>query len=475
MQAWHCPTPSEPIDATVSLPGSKSLSARALLTAALADAPSQIEGLLESRDTALMRAALETLGARFTWHGGLLQVTPLVADQKPAGPASPKAEPTAPEAAPTEKPPAGLPPQEPTPIIDCGLAGTVMRFVPPLALALGVSLTFTGDQAALARPMEPLTDALEALGASFDWHGQRGRLPFTIHGAGLNPREHLQVQVDGSKSSQFVSALLYLGAALQLDGKAQSLTVSAKQPLVSVPHLQMSVASLRQCGVQVQAPEDYRAQQLSWRVSGRPRGGRSVIEPDLSNAGPFIAAPLVSAAGGRVRILHWPTHTTQVGANWVDILKLFGAQVQLEQGTLQVSSSGALRGIERDASAEGELVPTMAALALVAASQGQPSKIWGIGHLRGHETDRLAAIAAQARKLGGRVDEGQDYLVFHPCTLHPAHLEAYADHRMATFAAIMGLNLPGISLDDVGATTKTMPTFTQLWDAMLKSAGEAIG
>lgn len=451
MQAWRCPTPSEPIDATVSLPGSKSLSARALLSAALADAPSQIEGLLESRDTALMRAALETLGARFTWHGGLLQVTPLVADQKPAG----------------------LPPDNSIPVIDCGLAGTVMRFVPPLALALGTSLTFTGDQAALARPMEPLTDALEALGARFEWHGQRGRLPFTIHGAGLNPQEHLQVQVDGSKSSQFVSTLLYLGAALQL-GRAQSLTVSAKQPLVSVPHLQMSVASLRQCGVQVQAPEDYRAEQLSWCVSGRPRGGRSVIEPDLSNAGPFIAAPLVSAAGGQVRILHWPTHTTQVGANWVEILKLFGAQVQLDQGTL-LSSSGALRGIERDASAEGELVPTMAALALVAASQGQPSKIWGIGHLRGHETDRLAAIAAQARKLGGNVDEGQDYLVFHPCTLHPAHLEAYADHRMATFAAIMGLNLPGISLDDVSATAKTMPTFTQLWDAMLKSAGEAIG
>ena len=473
MQAWRCPTPSEPIDATVSLPGSKSLSARALLAAALADAPSQIEGLLESRDTALMRAALETLGARFTWHGGLLQVTPLVADQKPAGPASPKTDSAAPEASRVQKP-AGLPPDNSIPVIDCGLAGTVMRFVPPLALALGVSLTFTGDQAALARPMEPLTDALEALGARFEWHGQRGRLPFTIHGAGLNPQEHLQVQVDGSKSSQFVSALLYLGAALQL-GRAQSLTVSAKQPLVSVPHLQMSVASLRQCGVQVQAPEDYRAEQLSWCVSGHPRGGRSVIEPDLSNAGPFIAAPLVSAAGGQVRILHWPTHTTQVGANWVELLKLFGAQVQLDQGALQVSSSGALRGIERDASAEGELVPTMAALALVAASQGQPSKIWGIGHLRGHETDRLAAIAAQARKLGGNVDEGQDYLVFHPCTLHPAHLEAYADHRMATFAAIMGLNLPGISLDDVSATTKTMPTFTQLWDAMLKSAGEAIG
>lgn len=451
MQAWRCPTPSEPIDATVSLPGSKSLSARALLTAALADAPSQIEGLLESRDTALMRAALETLGARFSRCGSTLQVTPL----------------------PATKAPAGLPPDNSIPVIDCGLAGTVMRFVPPLALALGTSLTFTGDQAALARPMEPLTDALEALGARFEWHGQRGRLPFTIHGAGLNPQEHLQVQVDGSKSSQFVSALLYLGAALQL-GRAQSLTVSAKQPLVSVPHLQMSVASLRQCGVQVQAPEDYRAEQLSWCVSGRPRGGRSVIEPDLSNAGPFIAAPLVSAAGGQVRILHWPTHTTQVGANWVEILKLFGAQVQLDQGTL-LSSSGALRGIERDASAEGELVPTMAALALVAASQGQPSKIWGIGHLRGHETDRLAAIAAQARKLGGNVDEGQDYLVFHPCTLHPAHLEAYADHRMATFAAIMGLNLPGISLDDVDATAKTMPTFTQLWDAMLKSAGEAIG
>lgn len=475
MQAWRCPTPSGPIDATVSLPGSKSLSARALLLAALADAPSQIEGLLESRDTALMRAALETLGASFSQCGPALQVTPLVADQKPAGPASPKADSAAPEASRVQKPSADLPSQEPTPVIDCGLAGTVMRFVPPLALALGTSLTFTGDQAALARPMEPLTDALEALGARFEWHGQRGRLPFTIHGAGLNPREHLQVQVDGSKSSQFVSALLYLGAALQLGGKTQSLTVSAKQPLVSVPHLQMSVASLRQCGVQVQAPEDYHAEQLSWCVSGRPSGGRSVIEPDLSNAGPFIAAPLVSAAGGQVRILHWPTHTTQVGANWVDILKLFGAQVQLDQGTLQVSSSGTLRGIERDASAEGELVPTMAALALVAASQGQPSKIWGIGHLRGHETDRLAAIATQARKLGGNVDEGQDYLVFHPCTLHPAHLEAYADHRMATFAAIMGLNLPGISLDDVGATAKTMPTFTQLWDAMLKSAGEAIG
>ncbi len=449
MQAWRCPTPSEPIDATVSLPGSKSLSARALLAAALADAPSQIEGLLESRDTALMRAALETLGARFTWHGGLLQVTPLVADQTPAG----------------------LPPDNSIPVIDCGLAGTVMRFVPPLALALGVSLTFTGDQAALARPMEPLTDALEALGARFEWHGQRGRLPFTIHGAGLNPQEHLQVQVDGSKSSQFVSALLYLGAALQL-GRAQSLTVSAKQPLVSVPHLQMSVASLRQCGVQVQAPEDYRAEQLSWCVSGRPRGGRSVIEPDLSNAGPFIAAPLVSAAGGQVRILHWPTHTTQVGANWVEILKLFGAQVQLDQGTLQVSSSGALRGIERDASAEGELVPTMAALALVAASQGRSSKIWGIGHLRGHETDRLAALVTEINRLGGLAEETADGIrVLRPVRRlpqdSPVTVQTYEDHRVATFAAVIGLHEPGVRIENVQTTAKTLPQFTALWQKML--------
>jgi 3-phosphoshikimate 1-carboxyvinyltransferase len=417
-QPWSAPlAPVSGFTATVTIPGSKSLTNRALLLAALADGPSQVSGALVSRDSRLMLGALEALGVKVEGDDTELTITPPAALTGPAA-------------------------------IDCGLAGTVMRFVPPAAALADGEIAFDGDPHARTRPMDTVLDALRALGVNVSGQG----LPFTLHGKGSV--QGGEVTIDASASSQFVSALLLSGARYE-----QGISVRhVGGPLPSLPHIDMTVQVLREAGVLV----DDSVPNV-WTVAPGPIAGRHwQIEPDLSNATPFLAA--AAATGSTVRIPHWPAKTTQPGDAMRDILTQFGARVTLDADALTVSGTGKLRGVDLDLHDVGELTPTIATLCALADG---PSQLRGIDHIRGHETDRLAALATEINRLGGDAEETEDGLIIRPRPLHGDQWLAYADHRMATAGAIIGLVVEGVTVDDIGTTSKTMPTFPQLWENML--------
>lgn len=461
---WAAPTATTPLDATVALPGSKSLTARALVLAALADSPTVLTGVLRSRDTDLMRTALEILGARFEETAS-----------QPNGAASLRV---------TPLPPAGAAPA-PEAMIDCGLAGTVMRFVPPLVALGNRPVLLDGDSGARLRPLSPVLDALTALGAGVEYLGEPGFLPVRLTPAPARPDDAApsqpgasggprRIAVDASGSSQFLSALLLSGCLVP-----GGLAVTPTGHVPSLPHVAMTVASLRERGIAVDEPDPTAPKgERTWTVHpGRPHGGAVVIEPDLSNAGPFLAAALV--VGGEVRVPDWPRTTTQAGDAWRTLLPRLGGQVreihEIDEPdgslTLAARGDGHLSGIQADLSEVGELVPTVAALAALASTQGHASRLTGIAHLRGHETNRLAAIVAEVGRLGGTARETADGIEIDALpagtSLRPARLRGYADHRMATFAALIGLGVPGVTLDDVACTSKTLPDFPALWSAML--------
>jgi 3-phosphoshikimate 1-carboxyvinyltransferase len=421
--AWPAPVAGAPLAASVSLPGSKSLTNRELVLSALADGPSRLRAPLHSRDTALMIDALRSLGT------GIEEV----AGDSPFGPDL------------------LLTPGELTGSvsIDCGLAGTVMRFIPPLAaLALG-PVTFDGDLAARGRPMRATIDSLRALGVDVTDDG-RGALPFSLYGTGAVAGG--LVEIDASSSSQFVSALLLAGARFR-NGLELVHTGSS---LPSLAHIEMTVEALAARGVVVESPRPG-----VWIVPPGPIAGREVaIEPDLSNAGPFLAAALV--AGGSVTVTGWPEKTTQVGDELASILERMGATVTRTATSLTVTGTGVLHGIDLpDAS---ELAPTIAAIAAFGDSE---TRLTGIAHLRGHETDRLAALATELNALGADVTETDDGLVIRPAPLRGGTWHAYADHRIATAGAIVGLAVPGVEIDDIASTGKTLPQFPELWAGML--------
>jgi 3-phosphoshikimate 1-carboxyvinyltransferase len=419
-QAWTAPTPSGPLSATVTVPGSKSLSNRYLVIAALADGPSVLRGVLTSRDTGLMSAALMNLGT---------QIRPVGADWA----------------------------VEPGPVrgdvdIDVGLAGTVMRFLPPLAALADGLVHFDGDPEAYPRPVGPVLQALRQLGVAVDDRRAPGLLPFTVHGVGEVVGG--QVDVDASASSQFVSGLL-LSAARYRDG----LTVRHIGPtLPSLPHIQMTVTTLRAAGVEI---DDTRPG--IWQVHPGPIAGRDVhVEPDLSNAAPFLAAAMV--AGGQVSVPGWPEQTTQPGSMLPEILTAMGGTAHWADGVMTVTGTGDVHGIDLDLHAAGELAPTIAALAALADS---PTRLRGIGHLRGHETDRLTALATELTRIGTQAEQTSDGLVITPRPLRTALWRTYSDHRMATSGALIGLRVPGLDVEDVATTAKTLPGFVGLWNQML--------
>jgi 3-phosphoshikimate 1-carboxyvinyltransferase len=332
--------------------------------------------------------------------------------------------------------------------VDCGLAGTVMRFVPPAAALADGPVTFDGDPRARERPMATVLDALRALGT--DVVGDR--LPFTVHGAGSLPGG--EVVLDASGSSQFVSGLLLSGARYD---KGVTVVHDGK-PVPSLPHIDMSVAMLREAGVEV---DDTEAN--TWRVAPGPIRARDwVVEPDLSNAAVFLAAAAVT--GGEVTVAGWPAGSTQPGAHVLDVLAAAGCSVETGPDGVTVRGPERLTGIDVDLHDASELTPTVAAIAALAEG---PSRITGVAHIRGHETDRLAALAAELNGLGGAVTELPDGLEIRPTTLHGGGWRAYADHRMATAGAIVGLVVAGVEIDDVECTSKTMPGFADRWTAML--------
>jgi 3-phosphoshikimate 1-carboxyvinyltransferase len=346
--------------------------------------------------------------------------------------------------------------------VDTGLAGTVMRFLPPVAALAHGPVRFDGDPEARVRPMLPVLAALRALGitvhdpeAGADSAALPSHLPFTVEGRGSVPGG--AVDVDASESSQFVSGLLL--AAARFERGVTLRHIGATLP--SLPHIEMTVATLRDAGVVVDDSRDG-----MWGVSPGRISARDVrVEPDLSNAAPFLAAALV--AGGTVRVQGWPTLTTQPGAMIPELLERMGATYTLADGVLSVTGTGEVRGIDVDLRAGGELAPTFAALAALADS---PSRLRGIAHLRGHETDRLAALAREITRLGGRAEETRDGLVITPRPLRGDVVHTYADHRMATSAALLGLRVPGVLVENVGTTAKTLPDFTGMWLGMLGTA-----
>lgn len=338
--------------------------------------------------------------------------------------------------------------------IDVGLAGTVFRFLAAIGALADGRVSFDGDEAMYRRPIGPLLDALEQLGVHIEaGDGPAGpTLPLAVTG----PATGNTVTVDASGSSQFISALLLLAPRMP-----QGLTIMHKGgPVPSLPHVSMTVEALRDAGAFID--EDL-SETLTWRVApGELRPGTVTVEPDLSNATPFLAAAV--ATGGSVQVPHWPATTTQAGAHVIEIFKAMGAQIDLTDSVLTVKGPESISGIDYSLHEAGELTPTVAALAALADS---PSRLSGIAHLRGHETDRLAAISTEITKLGGRCVETEDGLLIEPAPLRGGIIDSYDDHRMATFGAILGLAVPGVSVIDIGCTSKTMPDFPAMWETLV--------
>ncbi len=416
---WPAPTASGPVRANVRVPGSKSITNRALVLGALASSPLEVVRPLVARDTTLMITAIEHLGAAVIEFDNRWVVQPNAF----RGPAS----------------------------IDCGLAGTIMRFVPPMAGLADGRVDFDGDAGARVRPMAALLDALRAVGVRLE-AGDADRLPFSVLGSGAVPGG--SITLDASASSQFVSGLLLSGArydrgvVIHHDGK----------PVPSRPHVEMTVAMLRERGVAVDDTDPN-----TWRVEPGPiDGGRIEVEPDLSGAAPFLAAALVT--GGEVAIEGWPARTTQPGDQLRHLLELAGAEARLADNRLVVTGAGRIHGFDVDLHEVGELTPVLAALAAVADG---PSSLRGIGHLRGHETDRLRALADELSARGAQIEERVDGLGIRPGPMRGGIFRTYADHRMVMAAAVLGLVVPGVEVENAGTVGKTMPDFIPMWRAML--------
>lgn len=416
LELWPAPLATGPVTGSVALPGSKSITNRAYVLAAQATSRSTLTNTLRSRDTDLMAGALKTLGAHVDF---VTHTTVAVTGGELRGGA-----------------------------VDCGLAGTVMRFLPPLAAGARGTVDFDGDPQARSRPLGTVLDALRGLGARIDGDG----LPFTVHGDG--PIRGGTVTIDASASSQFVSGLLLSGP-----GFTEGVTVHHDgKPVPSMPHIEMTVDMLRTAGAEVDT-----SKANTWRVApGGLRAHDWTVEPDLSNATVFLAAAAVT--GGAVTVPHWNPQSTQPGVQFADILAAMGAEVSVADGALTARGTGGLHGVDWDLRDIGELTPTVAALATLADS---PSHLRGIAHLRGHETDRLAALTAEITALGGRCAETEDGLTIEPATLHGGVWHSYADHRMSTAGAILGLVTEGVQVEDIAATSKTMPDFPALWHGLL--------
>ncbi|MFE7134305.1 3-phosphoshikimate 1-carboxyvinyltransferase [Streptomyces sp. NPDC057638] len=426
---WPAPYATGAVEATVTVPGSKSVTNRALVLASLAADPGWLRRPLRSRDTLLMAEALRALG---------------VGIEEGVGPDG--------EGETWRVIPAGL--HGPA-TVDVGNAGTVMRFLPPVAALADGVIRFDGDPRSYERPLHGVIDALRALGARIDDDG-RGALPMTVHGGGA--LDGGPVEIDASSSSQFVSALLL--SAPRFNQGVEVRHVGRRLP--SMPHIRMTVDMLRAVGAQVDEPETGGEPNV-WRVSPSAVLGRDItVEPDLSNAQPFLAAALIT--GGRITIPDWPERTTQPGDALRRIFTEMGGRCELTEAGLTLTGSGRIHGIDADLGEVGELTPGIAAVAALADS---PSTLRGVAHLRLHETDRLAALTKEINELGGDVTETADGLHIRPRPLHGGVFHTYDDHRMATAGSIIGLAVKGVEIENVATTAKTLPDFPRMWTSML--------
>ncbi len=441
--SWEAPYANHKLKACVEVPGSKSLSNRYLILAAIGTKPVVLQGLLRSRDTELMINALSTFGVEcesLNQDGTKLRVIP---------------------------PEDGIFRVPDNAEVYCGLAGTVMRFVAALALFANKAVRFDGDKQAYARPMKPVLDGLEQLGASVEYHGEVGFLPFTITPyeveSKVNNSSEKVVRIDSSSSSQFISALLLVGS--RIPGGLRLEHIGEKLP--SMPHIRMTMDDICKAGGTVNMTSN-----AIWHVkeSKITLANAVTVEPDLSNAAPFLGAALI--AGGSVSTPNWPLSTTQPGGLLPEILKKMGAKVSFEKtsddaGIMHVESNGVIKAIPHlDLSAAGEIAPSIAAILAFASG---PSELHGIAHLRGHETNRLQALVEELNRVGIGAKELEDGIRIEPSNnMHGEVMETYADHRMATFAAMLGLRIENILVKNIATTRKTIPDFPGMWHKMLE-------
>ena len=408
------------VSARVTIPGSKSVTNRALILAAQATSPSVLRRPLISRDSELMSSGLQGMGVAITGGDDAWTVTPAPL----RGPAK----------------------------VDVGNAGTVMRFLPPLAALAHGDISFDGDPRSYERPLGPVIKALEELGIEIEHEG-RYSLPMVIKAKGSIPGGELTI--DASASSQFLSALLLVAPSMTHGITAQHRGGS----LPSMPHIDMTVQMLRDFGATVHVDKATE----SWRVEpGALQGQDLVIEPDLSNASPFLSIAMV--CGGSVTIADWPRKTTQPGDQLRDIFTQMGARVEFTAEGLTLTGGDSIHGIDIDLHDVGELTPSIAALAALADS---PSHLRGIGHLRLHETDRLAALTREINLLGGNVVEEETALHITPAPLHGGTFHTYEDHRLATAGAVIALVVPDVLVENIATTRKTLTDFPGLWNSLV--------
>ena len=410
---FQAPRAGSPIKGEIRIPGSKSLTNREIFLSALAQGVSVLKKPLISRDSELMLNAIRQFGSEVEINHDEISISPATFQSEAE--------------------------------IHCGLAGTVMRFVLLMRSLNNQKTVFLADKEANSRPLDAIFDALGQLGV--EYQKSSDNFPFTMNPTGFV--ETNKVIIDASKSSQFVSALMLVAASFE-----NGLVITHQgSSLPSLPHIEMTIDSLNKRGVQVESLSE-----SSWRIPNSPiRAREMVIEPDLSNAGPFLAAVMV--AGGELEILDWPETTTQVGSQYLKLLGSMGAEFEKTATGMHIKSDGKIRGIDADLSEAGELTPTIAALAALADS---PSKLSGIAHLRGHETDRLKALSSEINRIGGDCEETDDGLILNPKKLTGGQWFSYHDHRMATAGTIIGLAVD-VEIENIQTTAKTMPNFEKLW------------
>ena len=453
-ETWAVPSAAGPVSGRIWLPASKSITNRALVLAALSDRPARIAHPLRARDTRLAAAALRAMGTEVADDPGGSTAWLVAAGQPPAGSRV---------------------------SVDVGNAGTVIRFLPAVAALTSATVHFDGDERIRQRPVGAILAALRELGASID-DGGRGAAPFTVLGHGRVRGG--AVTLDASGSSQLISGLLL--AAPRFD---EGIEIRHQgPPIPSAPHIAMTVRMLQAAGADVSATASSGSYLARGSVGSRPfcwhvRPGRLdlgsiTVEPDLSNAGPFLAAALVT--GGTLSLPGWPAagngpgngpgngRSLQAAGPILSVLTDMGARCEVGADGLTISGPGTIRGITADLRDVAELAPVLTAAAALADT---PSTFTGLAHTRRHETDRLAALAKEINALGGDVTELPDGLQVRPRPLrvHAADgpFGSYDDHRMVMAAAVLGLAVPGIRVAGAQTVAKTFPAFTGVWADML--------
>jgi 3-phosphoshikimate 1-carboxyvinyltransferase len=419
--------PGRPLDYTVELPGSKSITNRALLIAALAEGPSTLSRVLFSDDTEAMLGVLAALGIDTAVDRGAAQVVVTgTGGRLRAGPLD----------------------------LDARSAGTVARFVPPVLLLGSGRYRLDGSDQLRRRPLGHLVESLRELGGSVTESSTGGRLPLVISGSGGSGLASV-VHVAADVSSQFVTALMQIGPMLS-GGIDLVLTTDA----VSRPYLQMTAAVMAAFGGRAEVTERHVAV-----ASGGYRPADYEIEPDASAASYFFAA--AATTGGTVRVPGLGRNSLQGDLAFVDVLARMGADVRQGPDWTEVKgpTSHRLRGVDVDLADISDTAPT---LAVVAALADGPSRLRGIGFIRNKESDRVGDVVGELRRLGVDAVEEPDGMVIRPDAgrLRAATVDPHGDHRLAMSFAVLGLSVPGVAVDDPACVEKTFPTFWDTFEGM---------